>query len=346
MYDPYTLLNVIIEHSSFANAKERIQLFRSGIDRQGDAIVLALVGPSGSGKTCLLDELFNSEKILETKEGTIHRHIRVTVPDEPTPKNMAEVILIALDPNDRVSRYTKAQITTRIQILLEECETRVIILEEFQHFFDSTTERVWERESDWLKNLVEVKTLKGTKRLLIVSGLEDSMKVILQNHQLRTRCKAAMTIPCFSWRNAVSIAEFNECVDIFLSVMSKYIKLPDPKLENLHYRCYFATGGVMRLLKNLLNEVVLYAHKDEKTEVTLDDFDAAFQRYLCTTPDFQSQKYRPFTKDFPLTPTEEMITIAALIANPPKPVPVRKRNPVGNVANSSFLAASLAAVKR
>src|SRR6202021_1507328 len=111
MYDPYTLLNVVIEHTAFANAQERIELFRAGVDRQEDAIVLALVGPSGSGKSCLLDQIFESDEPTETDEGVIQGHIRVTVPDEPTPKNLAEAILAKLDPNDENIRYTKAKIT-------------------------------------------------------------------------------------------------------------------------------------------------------------------------------------------------------------------------------------------
>jgi len=254
--------------------------------------------------------------------------------------------LAKLDPHDKVLRYTKAQITTRIQTLLEQCGTKVIILEEFQHFYDSTTEKVWERESDWLKNLVEVKTSGGTKRLLIVSGLEDSMKVILQNHQLRTRCKAAMLLPCFLWRSSASVAEFAGCVDVFLGVMSKYMKVPDIEQENMHFRCYCATGGVMRLLKNLFSEVVLYAHKDRKTEVTLDDFDAAFERSLCTTSSLQVPVYRPFAKGFPITPSKEVIATAELIANPPKPVPVRRRNVSRSGTNSSFVSGSLESVAR
>ena len=342
MYDPFTLLNVVIEHTAFAGAKERIELFRSGIERQQDAIVLALVGPSGSGKSCLLDQIFDSEKPIETEEGMIHRHIRVTVPDEPTPKNMAEAILVKLDPSDRVKRYTKAQITTRIQTLLEECETRVIILEEFQHFYDSTTERVWERESDWLKNLVEVKTSNGTKRLLIVSGLEDSMTVILQNDQLRRRCRAAIELPCFSWRNAESAAEFVECVGSFLNVMSKHVKLPDVKKEHMYYRSYCATGGLIGHLKTLLTEVVLYAHKGGKREVALEDFDGAFQRYLCASPELRALTYRPFAKDFPTIPTRDNIATAELIAKPPKPIPRRRRMTSGKAANTSFVAGSLA----
>jgi hypothetical protein len=346
MYDPYTLLNVIIEHTKFADAKERIELFRAGIDRQEDAIVLALVGPSGSGKSCLLDQVFESDKPIETEEGVIQGHIRVTVPDEPTPKNMAETILAKLDPNDKDKRYTKAQITTRIQTLLEECQTRAIVLEEFQHFYDSTTERVWERESDWLKNLVEVRTKNDTKRLLIVSGLEDSMKVILQNHQLRNRCKAAMVLPCFSWRNDTSIAEFAECVDVFLGVMRKHMSIPNVDQENMYYRCYCATGGVMRLLKSLFSEVVLYAHKGGKKEVTLDDFDSAYLRYSCATPELRAVEYRPFKKSFQITPTEEIIATAELIANPPKPVPVRGRRTSKVVANTSFVASGLLANAR
>ncbi len=99
----------------------------------------------------------------------------------------------------------------------------------------------------------------------------------------------------------------------------------------------------MRLLKNLFSEVVLYAHKQGKKEVILDDFDEAFQRYSCTTLEVRAAAHRPFAKDFPITPMEEILATAELIANPPKPVPVRRRKTSQTVANGSFVAGGLLA---
>ena len=102
-----------------------------------------------------------------------------------------------LDLHNLPTRYTEVQIMNRIRTLLDECGTDVIILDEFQHFYDRSTEKVWCRATEWIKGLMDLKMQGGKmKRLFIVVGLDYSWDVIRSNQQLLRRLKGILKLPC------------------------------------------------------------------------------------------------------------------------------------------------------
>jgi hypothetical protein len=317
-------------------------------DKRQEPECLALLGESGAGKSFLLDYVENMNPRVETDDGMVIPLVRASVPSKPTIKNVAEEILSKLDPDDPRRSYTESQITRRIEVLMDECDTDVIVLEEFQHFYDRTTERVWEHAADWLKRLIEVKKKKNqTRRILIVSGLKQSMDVILQNSQLKRRFKAPLFLPCFSWRVPKQRAEFAACYNGFADVMKEHFSMPDVKENSMYFRCYCATGGLIGYLKALSHEVVDYAVKDKKKKLGLKDFEDAFNRILFSNPDLKIT-YRPFSESFNTTPTEEILNQAFLIGTPHMPEVSRRRRialPAPSCGNS-FVAMGLANATR
>lgn len=342
MQDPTKLLNVIVQHKSYANALERITRFMALKDLRKDAVALALLGPSGSGKSCLLEHIQTLDPTYETEEGFYMPIVYVSVPSEPTIKNLALEMLSVLDPHDRPTQYTEAQITRRIIALLDECGCDMIIFDEFQHFFDRTTEKVWHRAADWLKRLIEVKKKENkTKRLLVVAGIDYGLNVIRSNQQLRRRFKGTLMLPCFSWRIVTQRVEFIACLHAFAEATKNSMTLPDLEIEENQYRFYCATGGLIGHLKSLLSEVMLYADASETGAVSLKDLDDAFERYLFANPELENIAYRPFSHTFNVVPTEENLRIAELIGDPP--VPEKKIHRRGSSASSSatFVAGGL-----
>jgi hypothetical protein len=323
--DPDTLLNVTIKHAAFTYASERIEMAQARKNKREEPVCLALLGESGAGKSFLIDYLEYNNLRVETDDGMVIPLVRASVPSKPTIKNVAEEILSKLDPDDPRRSYTESQITKRIEDLMDECDTDVIVLEEFQHFYDRTTETVWEHAADWLKRLIEVKKKKNhTRRMLVVSGLKQSMDVILQNSQLRRRFKAPLFLPCFSWRDPKQRAEFAACYNGFEDVIKKHFSMPDVKENKMYFRCYCATGGLIGYLKALLHEVVEYAIKSNKKELGLKDFDAAFDRFLFSNREIKIT-YRPFNESFSTTPTDDILNQAFLIGTPPVPEVARRR---------------------
>jgi hypothetical protein len=312
------LLNVIIQHKAYTDALERITRFMALKDLRKDAVALVLLGPSGSGKSYLLEHIQALDPTYETDEGIYMPIVYVSVPSEPTIKNLAQEMLGVLDPHDRPTQYTEAQITMRIVTLLDECECDVIIFDEFQHFFDRTTEKVWHKAADWFKRLIEVRKKKNkTKRLLVVAGIDYGLNVIRSNKQLQRRFKGILKLPCFSWRNTTQRVEFIACLQAFAQATENFMTLPDLETEENQYRFYCATGGLIGHLKNLLSEVMLYADTSEKISVTWKDLDEAFERYLFANPEMQGVTYRPFSDTFNTVPTEANLTMAELIGDPP-----------------------------
>jgi hypothetical protein len=314
--DPETLLNVTIMHEAFANAMERIERAQALKDRREDPCCLALMGESGSGKSFVLDRLEEKNPPIETDEGTLKPIVRASVPSKPTIKSLAEEIKSQLDPNDTKTRYTENQLTRRITVLMDECETDVIVLDEFQHFYDSTTEKMWEHAADWLKRLIEVRKKNGTRRMLIVSGLIQSMEVIQQNSQLKRRFKAPLFLPCYSWATPRERAEFAACYNGFAEVVGQHLVMPDVKKNAMYFRFYCATGGLIAYLKALMHEVVEVALKEDKVKLELKDFATAFNEFLFSNPDLKVS-YQPFSKSFNVMPNESVLEQAFLIAHPP-----------------------------
>jgi hypothetical protein len=342
MFDPHTFLDVTIPHAAFIKVMDRIELLAAAKDKREDPCCIALTGPSGAGKTFTLDSLYRKNSAYDTPEGTVRPWIKVTAPSVPTLKNLAAAILTVLDPGDPCRKSTESQITNRITRLLEECQTDVIWIDDFQHLYDRQNERFFFEASNWLKNLIEIKKNNNTKRMLIVSGLDDAMKVIEHNTQLRRRFRAKLALPCFSWSDEEQRNEFSGCLCGFLEHLKSHFTLQNLDSASFFFRCYCATGGLIGYLKRVLQEVVLYAYVCKKSAIGMKDFDLAYDLYLCSSPELQNIDYRPFSEEFYPTPTDQLLALARLVGTPPdRPVPmVRKRAP--RTTGTSFVEAGLA----
>ncbi len=80
--------------------------------------------------------------------------LHATIPTAATVKDLSEELLSALgDP--RASLGTTGQKTRRLSGFLRDCGTRLLILDETQHFVDRGNRRVLLNASNWLKTLVK-----------------------------------------------------------------------------------------------------------------------------------------------------------------------------------------------
>lgn len=340
MFDPYTFLNVTVHHDAFLKVRARIELLAAAKDKRVDPCCVALTGPPRSGKTFTLDSLYEKNASYDTPEGTVHPWVKVTAPAVPTLKNLAAAVVTALDPGASCRSSTESQMTYRITKLLEECQTDVIWLDEFQHLYDRQNEKFFFEASNWLKNLIEIRKTNKTKRMLIVSGLDDALKVIDQNTQLRERFSSRLALPCFSWSDKTQRVEFSACLQGFLAHMRTRFELKDLEGASFVFRCYCATGGLIGHLKRLLQEVALSAYTSQRTTIGIGDFDLAYDLYLCKSRELQIIDYRPFSQQFKPVPTDQLLALVRLIGNPPDR-PVARTKPL-RALGPSFVGAGLA----
>jgi energy-coupling factor transporter ATP-binding protein EcfA2 len=237
----------LIEHPAFASGIRAIRrchrMGRFGLEEPG---CLLITGVSGSGKSTLRKEYAKYHPRYEADDGTIIPVLHLELPARPTIKNVAERILLALgDP--LFARGTAVAMTERIVTLFKNCRLELVILDEFQHFIDHTSEKVETTVADWLKSLVNT-----TKVPFVLMGLRRCRRILNGNEQLRRRFSRQISLEPFGIADKRSKRIFDGLLrTIFGSLPVPCV--PDltgggDYIEQMHYATFGLIGYVMTLI--------------------------------------------------------------------------------------------------
>ena len=298
---PFSFLHdVLVPHKAFQIGLDRIEYFL-GCAPMPEPEILAVLGLSRSGKSRLLETVSLNHESVRTADGKDVPIIRVSVPSKPTIKALADLILKEIDPDD-TRRYTENEITRRIKVLMKECGTKMLMLDEFQHFFDRTSKRVWHHVTDWLKVLID-----AVGCVLIISGLPDCTTVIKQCPQFRGRCRQKIVLPQFTWLDREQQSEFKAILTCFWQAMvDKQLLVPDLREKDWSFRIFCASGGLIGYVKKFLTEIVIEAGLHPDTTLGIDNFANAYKRFAITFEDLPVTGFDPFQPDLRLEWTEEI----------------------------------------
>lgn len=318
--------HTLVPHTAFMNASSRIeQCMRYAVDSP-EPICLAIVGESRTGKSRVIEEHCAKFPRHRTEEGLIVPILNVMTPSKPTVKGMVEHMLQKMgDP--RFDRGTEIAKTIRLKRLMSNAGTIQIVLDEFQHFYDKGLRGVMHHMADWLKILVS-----DTKVALLVSGLPSCMAVLEQNEQLAGRFFAPVVMPRFDWQNTQHREEFIGILGAFQDSIGLHFDIPRLDHEEVAFRCYCASGGLMGYLINFLRQAVWNAIDANKKIITLDDLMVAHIASVWSSEETPNS-LSPFSRKFQVTFSEELLTRAREIGQPRTPVRVpRSGNRIPKVA--------------
>lgn len=277
----------LIEHSAFEVAMRRIRQCVNYSEGPLEPICIAVIGEARTGKSRLLEETEALSPRRRTADGLIVEILRLKVPSNPSANNLAEKMLKQLgDP--KWNRGTESEKTGRLHDLLGACKVRVVLLDEFQHFLDKGRQVVFTFASEWLKTLVD-----ETKVSLVVTGLESSLPILLQNEQLTGRFLAPVRLPRFDWTIADSRDEFIGILDSFADELKGVFEIPDIAEETMAFRFWCATGGLIGYLTKLLRQLVWNACDGKKKVLTIADFKMAYEESVWVEPG-RLEQWHPF----------------------------------------------------
>lgn len=296
-----TVERFIIPHSAFIDAERRIEQCFDFSTAKGEAEGLAVIGESRTGKTSVLTSFAARHKPYRTSDGMQVPILFASVPSAPTVKSLAGVMLEALQVQDP-ERGTENERTRRLRTLMRECGTKMVMIDEFQHFVDQGTHKVMHHVADWLKRLID-----DTRTTLVIAGLPSCMAVIDQNPQLAGRFMAPIQMTRFHWQEPRLRRQFIAILQCFHKQISQEFDLPDLASEEMAFRVYLATGGLMGYVAKLLRHALRNAAgHDRRAPITLRDLHNAHMEAIWSAqrnPDLP----KPFDARFHLERTIEVL---------------------------------------
>jgi len=295
--------STLVPHTAFADASARLQQCLDYARDSPEPICFAIVGESRTGKSRILEECEREYMPRRTEAGLTVPVVRVSAPAKPTAKSLSEVLLRKLgDP--KWDAGTENNKMARLEKLLKACECRMLMIDEFQHFFDKTTHKVFHHVADWLKLLAD-----NTRVALVVTGLDSCLPVLLRNEQLSGRFLSPAFMHRFNWLDDDHRAEFIGILEAFNESISVHLDLPRLHSDEMAFRFWCATGGLMGYLTKLLRQLVWNACDQQLKKISLADIRKANEEAIWSL-DEAARAMNPFLARFSCQPTQDMIAFS------------------------------------
>ena len=293
--NPTIIEQFVIPHTAFAEAQRQIeQCFRFSTG-QG-AWGLAIVGESRTGKTSLLENFELKHQKSHDKDGMNVPVLCASVPSGPTIKSLAGKLLEGFGAPDP-ERGTENEKSRRLRRLIKESGTRMVMLDEFHHFYDRGKRRIMHNVADWLKVLID-----DTRTTLVVAGLPSCKSVIDQNEQLAGRFLAPIEMPRFIWTDIGSRSQFIKILKGFHNEIAKQYKISEFYNSEMSFRFYCATGGLIGLLAKLLRQALRNASDSKADSILLHDLATAHIQSAWSSDDTN-----PFETSFQLVASVDLL---------------------------------------
>lgn len=267
-YRGFTVKQAIIQHPGFCRALKEIADLHQQFLESKNCGGLLITGQTGSGKTTVLSYYQSFFPARDEPERKVVPVLIVTTPAAPTVKNLAEAILIALgDP--AASRGSAEAKTTRIYRYLKECKVELLMIDEFQHFYDSRKISQARNMTDWLKNL-----FNEAKIPVVLAGLPRAFSVIRMNPQLQRRFSSPYYLEPFGFDTKEQQKQFRA----ILKAVQNTLPVPSVELyeANLAQRFYFASLGLFDYVAKVVDKAVRLAGEYKLKRLTEGLFAQAF----------------------------------------------------------------------
>lgn len=315
----YIVESTLVPHSAFIEAGARIERCMHNTINSPESACVAIVGESRTGKSTVLDEFCRNHPKYREEDGLYTPVLKVVTPSNPTVKGLAELMLEKMgDP--RYESGTEIAKTNRLKVLMRNSKTNMVVIDEFQHFCSRRNGVVAHHVADWLKTLVD-----ENRCGLVVAGLPSGLAVLEQNEQLSGRFFTPMLMPRFDWRVEEHREEFLGILGAFQESIGRYFDIPKLDEEDMGFRIFRATGGLIGYLSKFLKYAVWGAIEGGQKVITLEGLRKAYQESIWD-PNSLPDAVNPFDKNYQPRHIEGQIGIALNIgcAKLPNILPRRK----------------------
>lgn len=247
----------------------------SASERKPEPWCFPLVGDSGVGKTTVVLYFKSRHPDVLRKKYVEIAVLFVRVPKSPTIRSFVQRVLKALgDPY--WYRGTLGMLTGRVVDEMKKHKVRVMVLNDFQFFLDTRYNTPYE-VADYIKG--ELCEPCGIS--VVAVGLkEGTLNVIRKNRQLDSLFMAAYELRAFEWNDSGDRTTFRGMLRKIRSDLKSHYDFPDIDGEDLSYRLWYASYGIMRYLMKIIRGACAIARLHRTRKITIEMLSKAYLRYV------------------------------------------------------------------
>lgn len=251
-----------------------------------------IYGESGTGKTTLCKFITSLYPSVETPNGTELPVVKVSLPSKPTPNDVAHKLLEAMGAtvfgNPKLRDLNK-----QLRTLLVGCKTKVILIDEMQHYVDYRGIIAVAQMGDWLKEVLE-----DLEVSVVLVGLPRTQLVLRSNNQMRRRINIQYEIQPFEIKTKPGQQELLR----YLRRLESLLPFTEPQrvsTNELLLPLWYASNGLTDYLNKLVGLAGDIATASGHAFLTREHLRQAFQEYIWPNA---ANEDNPFHADFRVRP--------------------------------------------
>ena len=280
------LHSILIETPDFREVYDAAAQAMATAGMASEPSCLLTIGLSGSGKSTVAKSLIDRNAPTETITGRELPVLFVDVPAAASANGLAIAMLSALgDPAyDRGSVAVKSQ---RLYKLLQQCQVKLIILDEFHHLIDEDQSKVLKTSADWLKTLIN-----QSKIPVFLLGIERSRIIFDVNEQLRRRFSRIIKLAPYKWRDEASRLEFRKLLKA-ISMVLPFDTPPELSNATMAFTLYQSSSGLIGHIMRLLRTASEAAILNNESSLSTNRLAAAYQDVVAELQPANASGSRP-----------------------------------------------------
>ncbi|MEC5207526.1 energy-coupling factor transporter ATP-binding protein EcfA2 [Vogesella perlucida] len=274
---------LLIRHPHFNTILAEMESCLEESDDYPEPQCMLVTGDTGVGKSRLLETFYSLHPRFINGD---HTETPVLLASLPLPATIAGFFtaLLACLKAPYPDRGNIEYKHTRLIQLLSRSNTRMIILDEFQHLVERGTVRRIEVVADAIKSLINQTGLP-----FVLVGMPSAAAVLECSPQLAGRFPLRMAISAFNWiEKPTDFERLLSCYEQGLPV-DKASGLCD---EDMPARLYLATGGNFRALATLIQKAVRMALIQGCPRIEQAHLELCFDRYLAQNRKLRANPFR------------------------------------------------------
>ena len=270
----FSFKNLFIHYPSVSDVIDAIEDSLQTRRDEGESKGILVVGDPAVRKTPLIKYVIQRHSPWDAPEGRTIPILACEVPKPATIKGLVTVMLAALGAPRPEAGNTVVQ-TERLYRLLAGCNVEMIILDEFQHLIDGSSDKVLSDVADWLKVHINRSNVA-----VVLVGMPQSTVVLDHDEQkqLRRRFMEKLTLSPFDWK-----IDQGQNYRRFLKLVESSLPLPESSNLSdvlLAARMYLATNGYIGYTTALLRASLRWSRNNNQARIDEHILSRAFLKEI------------------------------------------------------------------